>query len=158
MIIDKLKNAGLSLEVINSATLRVTGKLTDEQRQYIRTHKAELIDELSPKCFMWSYLLDPDLLQYTRMGLMTDDIEEARCQLKEIYGKPVAMLHLIEEPEEVTTRTEDGRILITTEDGSYLWSLGGVCDFIAKGQDDFVSFPDLEHARAWVRQHIEEEK
>jgi hypothetical protein len=107
---------------------------------------------------MWSYMLNPELLQYTRMGLMTDDIEEARRQLLEIYGKPVTMLHLREDPKEITTKTEDGRILITTKDGSYLWSLGGGCDFIAKGQDNSRSFPDLDTARAWVKTHIKEEK
>ena len=105
---------------------------------------------------MWSYMLDPKLLQYTRMGLMTDDIEEARRQLLNVYGKPVTMLHLRNEPKEITTKTEDGRILITTEEGSYLWSPGSDCDFVAGGH--CRSFANLETARAWVKAHIKEEK
>ncbi len=161
MLAEKLKSQGVLLTV-NGDKLKVKtpAPLTDEQRKFIRAHKAELMEELKalsdPECHMWSYLLDPDLLQYTRMGFMTNDIEEARRQLLEIYGKPVTMLHLRQESKEITTKTEEGRILITTADGSYLWKLGEGCDFIAKGQDDFRPFPDLDTARAWVKQHKEE--
>lgn len=150
MLVENLQAQGVLLAV-NGDKLKVktSAPLTDKQRDYLRSHKARLMAELSGECFMWSYMLEPDLLQYTRMGLMTGDIEEARRQLQTIYGKPVTMLHLRQDTKEITTKTEDGRILITTADGSYLWSLGGGCDFIAKGQDDFQSFPDLDTARAW---------
>jgi len=159
MLVEKLQVQGIVMAVDgDELTVKTMVPLTDKQRSFIRSHKAQLIAELSRGCHMWSYMLDPKLLQYTRMGLMTDDIEDARRQLLEIYGKPVTMLHLRNEPKEITTKTEDGRILITTEDGSYLWSLGGGCDFIVKGQDGFESFPDLETAREWVKTHIKEEK
>ncbi len=155
MLAEKIRSEGVRLAVNGDKLVVETAEpLTDQQRTFIRAHKPELSER---KCCMWSYLLDPGLLQYTRMGLMTNDIEEARRQLLEIYGKPVTMLHLREEPKEITTRTEDGRILITTEAGSFLWSLGGRCDFIDKGQGGFESFPDLEQARAWVEQRKEEQ-
>ena len=154
MLVEKLKSQGVILSVNGDKLVVDTAEpLTDKQRDYLRSHKAELMAELSRECHMWSYLLDPDLLQYTRMGLMTDDIEEARRQLLEIYGRPVEMLHLRQEPKEITTKTEDGRILITAEEGSYLWSLGGGCDFVADGK--CRSFANLDAARSWVSAHIE---
>ena len=159
MLAAKLTSQGVVLSVDgDELVVETRAPLTDKQRSFIRAHKAELMTELSGECFMWSYLLNSDLLQYTRMGLMTDDIEEARSQLQAIYGKPVTMLHLRQEPKEITTKTEDGRILITAEEGSYLWSLGGGCDFIARGQCDHRSFTDLDTARAWVSTYIKEEK
>jgi hypothetical protein len=159
MLIEKLQAQGVVMAVDgDELSVKTVDPLTDKQRSFIRSHKAQLIAELSRECHMWSYMLNPELLEYTRMGLMTDDIEKARRQLLEVYGKPVTMLHLRKEPKEITMKTEDGRILITTADGSYLWSLGSGCDFIAKGQDNSRSFMDLDTARTWVKTHIKEEK
>lgn len=142
MLVEKLKSQGVLLSVNGDKLVVDTAEpLTDKQRGYLKLHKPKLLAELTApsECFLWSFMLDPDLLQYTRMGLLTNGIEEARRQLTEVYGRPVEMLHLREEPKEITTRTEDGRILITTKDGAYLWSLGSGCNFIAKGHSSSKS-------------------
>lgn len=100
MLVEELKSQGVLLAV-NGGKLVVdtVAPLSDKQRDYLRSHKAKLMAELKG-CCMWSYRLDPDSPGRTRMGLMTDDIEDARRQLTEIYGRPVEMLHLRQDAKE----------------------------------------------------------
>ena len=43
-------------------------------------------------CF-WKYKINSDSAGFTRMGLLTDDLNEAQKQLIVIYGEPVTGLH-----------------------------------------------------------------
>ncbi len=45
MLVEKLQDAGFTL-VADGNQLKVTGTLTDDQRQFIRNHKSELLTEL----------------------------------------------------------------------------------------------------------------
>jgi hypothetical protein len=71
MIIEKMQAAGLCVD-LEGGRLKVTGTITDEQREFIRAHKAELLAELKAanqptpterlRTLAGKYRIDPDEL------------------------------------------------------------------------------------------------
>lgn len=50
MLLDKIESTGIKLAVVEDG-LQITGEVTDQQLDYLRSHKQQLIDELMMRRF-----------------------------------------------------------------------------------------------------------
>lgn len=58
--LERIAKSGITLSVVGTNSLRITGEINADQKEFIRLWKRQLIDELLPKCSECSLPLQLD--------------------------------------------------------------------------------------------------